>query len=486
MFRSLGSSIFTFLSVLLFAFVLVLIWNGSSGIQFQRIAMEGDRSTAELVAEYRAKQAEEAELARRGQDNELTTTMTDPEPSDGGSGEGPAVVLWLSIPGFRGDYVQNADTSTFDEFISEGAATNKMRPHFPCVTFPSHVTTATGAPVSAHGIVADKIRLEDGTLVENPADPALLKAEPIWTTATRQEIPTLVHDWPLSWNQEGEHAAAAFLNEYNAEETDQARLEKALEAWRKGPGGEGDDAKFRLVMLRLDDIYRAGLVNGPREQPTYDAVTATDKAIGEFLETVRSEWNQLAPPDANLVVLVTTDHGMAELDKNVNLAQLLGEEMMKNCDVIAHDAVANLYFKDLPENEGESKLFTDAFDDELKKRIYFRTYTREELPEEWSYLHEGRVGDRILVLKGGYGFTEMEASEPVFDPSEGPGFFGGYGYPVKESIRMSGQIMITGYPNPPTTGDLDEISQLVFHATVCKILGIEPAETASKEGLDVR
>ncbi|MEM6915812.1 MAG: hypothetical protein AAF491_04520, partial [Verrucomicrobiota bacterium] len=135
-----------------------------------------------------------------------------------------------------------------------------------------------------------------------------------------------------------------------------------------------------------------------------------------------------------------------------------------------------------PESEGEQTIFLEKFDGELSKRIYFRTLKKEDLPEEWSYLHE-RTGDRVLVLKTGYAFVEETADEPVFDPSEGPGYFGAYGYPVEESIRMSGQFLIAGYPNSPATGDLDEISQLTFHATVAKILGIEPAEGASTETL---
>ena len=146
--------------------------------------------------------------------------------------------------------------------------------------------------------------------------------------------------------------------------------------------------------------------------------------------------------------------------------------------------MANLYFKDLPESEGEIKIFKENFDGELGKRIYFRTYKKEELPEDWKYSSD-RTGDRVLVLKTGYAFADAKAAEPVYDPTEGPGFFGGFGYPVEESIRMSGQFIIAGYPDSPATGSLDEIGQLSFHATVCKMLGIDPAEGAVTDTLPV-
>tara|TARA_R110000850_G_scaffold102678_8_gene212173 strand:- start:483 stop:1661 length:1179 start_codon:yes stop_codon:yes gene_type:complete len=390
---------------------------------------------------------------------------------------------------------------------------------------------ATGVATSVHGIVADRIKTADGVI--EPMDSALLEAEPIWTTATRQGIKTIVHDWPLSQNQTGENSAASFLESYDPDLSDEDRLNKALEAWRldssggaaaepaaegetgategeamaaegetgategeamaaegeaeaePAPAAGGSDERVRLVMLRLNDISRAGLTNGPREDATYEAVAATDTALKAFFDTIQAEWSTLAPPSANLIFFVTTDHGLAELDKNVNIAHLLGDEMMANAEIIAHDAVANLFFKDLPESDGEKKIFIDKFDAELGKRIYFRTIKKDDIPETWSYLSPERTGDRILVLKTGYAFAEEKADEPVFDPSDGPGLYGGFGYPVEESIRMSGQVLLAGFPNSPTKGGMDEISQLTFHATVCKLLDIEPAEGASTETLPV-
>ncbi|MDF1824308.1 MAG: alkaline phosphatase family protein [Verrucomicrobiales bacterium] len=481
MFRSLV----TFIAVILFAFVVVLLWSGSQELTFKRVAMDGDRSTQAVIADFQRKQMEAAMASSAPTE---TTQMEAPKASS--SGDGPPVVVWISIPGFRGDYVEKSETPFFDELISKGGGTNKMRPSFPCLTFPAHATMATGVPASTHGIVADQLRTAPGEVISEPTDSALLEAEPIWTSATRQGIKTLVHDWPLSQNQSGDHPAAYFLESFDAEANDATRLNTALEAWRGSvsegtePAADGSD-HLRLVMLRLNDIYKAGLTHGPRSDDTYAVIGETDKALKAFFDTVQSEWETLAPPAANLVVFITTDHGMAELDKNVNIAQLLGEEMMANADIVAHDAIANLYFKDLPESEGEKQIFTDKFDGELSKRIYFRTIKKEEIPEEWSYAHE-RTGDRVLVLKTGYAFAEETSDEPVFDPSEGPGYFGSYGYPVEESIRMSGQVILGGIPNSPLNGELGEISQLTFHATVSKILGIEPAEGASTETLDVK
>ncbi|MEM7602213.1 MAG: alkaline phosphatase family protein, partial [Verrucomicrobiota bacterium] len=268
MFRSLV----TFVAVILFAFVVVLLWSGSKELEFKRVAMDGDRSTQAVIADFERKRMEAARAEMAGAETNVAAA-----PVQASSGDGPPVVLWISIPGFRGDYIEKSDTPFFDQLVSDGGGTNKMRPSFPCLTFPAHATMATGVNALTHGIVADQLRVAPGEVIDSPSDAELLQAEPIWTTATRQGIKTLVHDWPLSQNQGGDHPASIFLDSYDDEATDEARLNKALEAWRgsvtegEEPAEDGSD-RLRLVMLRLNDIYKAGLVNGPRTDETYEVV----------------------------------------------------------------------------------------------------------------------------------------------------------------------------------------------------------------------
>lgn len=473
MFRSLASSLITLLIVILAGLMLLFVTKGSADLQFKRIAMDGDRQTSVVVAEWMDKNRPKPEAA---------PVMDEPAEEEPMvmTGDGPKVVLWISIPGFRGDYIENSDTPFFDRMLDEGAGTTKLRPNFPCLTFPAHTSLATGTLVEKHGVPLNVFRTEAGEIVDHPLDQGLMRSEPIWTTATRQGIRTLVHDWPLSQKQ-GETPAAHFLDSYDPALTDQQRLDALWDAWSNDTG----EKKLRLLMVRLNGLLEAGMKNGPRETGTYKAVGELDTMLGEFFKKVEENWATLAPEKGGLAVVLTTDHGLVDLDKNINLPQLLGEELTKNLDIVAHDAVGHLFFKNLPENEGQAKIVIDNLDGELKKRIYFRTLTREELPPDWAYNADGRTGDRVLVLKNGYAFTDATASEPVFDPGEGPGLFGGFGYPVETSIRMSGQAIIWGYPNSPATGDLGEINFEKFHATVCKLLEIQPAEGAVTETLPV-
>lgn len=468
MFRSFGSSLLSLFIVILSGALLLFIWTGSSAITFQRVALDGDRTLDDL-----------AEARRNASMTE--DVKDDPVVMEVAAASNVNTVLWLSIPGFRTDYVKKADSPFFDKMISEGAETTNMKPIFPCLTFPSHATLATGVAVEKHGIVSDSVR-KDGETIKEPVDSSLLMAEPIWETATKQDRRVIVHDWPLSQNQSGDASAAHFLTEYDSELTDQQRLDNLMEVW----SSDKDEKKVRLVMARLNSINDAGHKFGPRAEETITAMTALDKTLDGFFKQLQEKWKDLSNPGDNLVVLITTDHGMAELQKNINLPQLMGEVMGKRADYVVSEAIAHVYFKDLPESDAGKNKFYDAFDRELKTRIYWRSYKKETLPPEWKFNSPDRVGDRVLVLKSGFAFTDATSDEPVFEPSAGPGLFGSWGYPVEDSLRMKGQIILWGFPNgSPASGDLGEVNTLQFNPTVCKLLGIEPTKDAVAEALSV-
>ncbi len=470
MFKSLGSSLISLFIVLLSGILLLFIWTGSESITFQRNALDGDRTLAGF-----------AELQRKN------SMANDPQdelmPDKPVEASNVNTVLWLSIPGFRTDYVKKADSPFFDKIISEGAETKKLKPMFPCLTYPSHVTLATGAPVEKHGIPAGNFR-KDGQTLKNPTDASLLTAEPIWATAARQDRRVIVHDWPLSQNQNGDHAATHFLKEYDASLSDQQRLDKIMAVW----SADKNEKKIRLVMARLNSINDAGHEFGPRAEETIAAMSALDKTLEGFFNKLQKQWGKLSNPGDNLVLIITTDHGMAELQKNINLPALMGEMLSKRADYLVNEAIAHVYFKDLPDSDAAKNKFYDAFDRELKSKIFWRSYQREDLPAEWKFNAPGRIGDRVLVAKSGFAFTETksEDGESVFEPSMGPGLFGSWGYPVEDASRMNGQAVIWAFPNDsPATGDLGEVSNLQLHPTVCKLLGIEASKEATAEALPV-
>src|SRR3954463_3752397 len=65
------------------------------------------------------------------------------------------VVVWISIDGLRPDYLDRAPTPLFHQFMREGAFSRQLVTITPSLTFPSHVSEATGVPADGHGIPAN-------------------------------------------------------------------------------------------------------------------------------------------------------------------------------------------------------------------------------------------------------------------------------------------------------------------------------------------
>ncbi len=494
MFRSLASSLISLFIVILSGFLLLFIWSGSEAITFERTKLDGDRELRDLVALQQKpsnlldpEQVAGMDTFRVGTpgagggDSDMTPAAAPVTPMRN-SGGGGTSVLWLSVAGFRGDYMDKSETPFMDQMSSAGGYTHKFKNVFPTLTYPSHVSQATGVPVDQHGIVGDNFKADGkGETLKSPTDPSLLRAEPIWTTATRQGVRVIVQGWPMSQNQTGENAAAYFDTEpFDPEMSDEDRLNKLLDTWIT----DSDPNKPRLVMARLNSLNVAGKKNGPRGDKTYEAVTAFDKMLEEFFKKLEEKWSEIHP-DGDLVVFLTTDHGLTELQKNIHLPSLLGDKIKAPVEFVANQSMASLFFTELPAGEEEKAAILDEADRELNQMIYWRSFKPEELPEEWHYKVDDRIGDRVLVLKNGFAFSDTKASEPVYDPAEGDGIFGAYGYPVEDSIRMAGTAIIWGFPSAPRLGSREEIDALSIYPTICKLLGIEPAEGVTGEALPV-
>src|SRR5256885_572819 len=111
-------------------------------------------------------------------------------------------VLWISVDGLRGDYLKRADPPTLMRLAHAGAYTTQVRPIFPSETFPNHIAQVTGTTADHTGIPTNAFfDTATGQRYSFPDDSALIRVEPIWTTAKRQGVRVAVIDWPMSYKQ---------------------------------------------------------------------------------------------------------------------------------------------------------------------------------------------------------------------------------------------------------------------------------------------
>lgn len=461
------SSAAALVAALITAVALAFVWGGTESVSVEWRAMADDYGQGELMAKLTPSDTEPTEYT--------STAAAMPTRRDG-----EKYVLWLNISGFRGDYIEESETPFFDKAVSEGYSTNRLLPAFPSLEYPTLISQATGKDVSAHGIASDVLRHpETKEIVARPTDLSLLKAEPIWTTAKRQGLRVLVHDWPLSQKQPAENAADIFLSEYDPSLSDEDRLNRLFDAW----SSDQNEKKLRLIMANLHDINKAGQDYGCREEETHEAVSKLDKTLQAFMDKVEGKWTELSNPGDRLFVIMTTDHGMHDADKLINFQDLMGN-LTDKINYAIDQAVAHIWFKDA--DGPPSQDFIDEFDDELSKRIYWRSFAAGDYPSMWKFGEGGpHVGDRLLVLKPGYAFTEKKGSEAVFPPAETSGPFSTSGFFVQDQTRMKGQAIIYEMGGGGSGSTLGEIDSTVLHATVANLLGIQPAEGANSNALKV-
>ncbi|MEM0969174.1 MAG: alkaline phosphatase family protein [Verrucomicrobiota bacterium] len=230
-----AASSIALISIVISTFALLLVWAGTDQVHMEWVAMDDDQSLAEFnqalnppteVAEY---------------DSSSTTEMAESE-------AGENYVLWINVSGFRSDYVESTGSPFFDQMKDNGSYTEKLKPDFPSLRYPSLISQATGKGIDEHGVTGNSLRHPDtGELIDNPTDLSFLKAEPIWTTAKRQGIPVLVQHWPFSQEQPSEHAADSFLSSVDDSLSDEERLTSLLDAWKAHTG----ENKIRLAMTSL-------------------------------------------------------------------------------------------------------------------------------------------------------------------------------------------------------------------------------------------
>ena len=466
---------------LLLAFTLLsfgVVWIVSRSIEWQRVPIEDVLSQAGATVGNGREQEPEESVDQNGNGAPAVAVTTGPRSP---SGRGKATVVWISVDGFMGDYLDRGVSPELNRFRREALYTYRLRPPFPSLTFPAHVTKATGVPVSGHGIPANRyFDRELGQMLSFPGDADLLRAEPIWLTATRQGIRVAVHDWPLSHNQTGDVRTAYYGERFDGALSDRQRLDQLLATWQ----ADRDSVPLRLLMGYTKAVDSAGHRYGPDGRGMLPVIEQLDGELGDFTRRVKSQFDKIRRIGDELFIIFSADHGMMRVDTNINLRMALGPALSAQLETATGGNVANLYLKPQANDSGRAV-------DERKERIlsqiesrlqetlpYAEVFRADATPPHWGYRDPSRVGDMIVVLPPGYTFNASDA-DIASDAQESGGLLGMHGWAVEDAPEMEGLLMILRYPTPfPQSRDLGPVDMRQLHPTVARLLGIQPAPGA--------
>jgi predicted AlkP superfamily pyrophosphatase or phosphodiesterase len=297
--------------------------------------------------------------------------------------EKPYVVL-ISLDGFKPEYLDRFDLPHMRRIANSGARAAALIPVFPSLTFPNHYSLVTGLYPEHHGIVSnafyDPETRERYSLSNRRAvgDAKWYRGEPIWVTAERQGMVAACFFWPGSEAPIG-GVRPTFWNTYDEAIPNEERVRTVLDWLRLPP-----ERRPHLIALYFSDVDSASH-DGPLASPAIErAARSLDLSLGILFSGLSR-----LPMKDNVYILLTSDHGMAELPPSQELAL---DSVLDTSDVeVAYGGpVATLHVR-----AGRAMRVRDQLNARVKNG---RAYLRDELPERFHYRADPRAGDVVVVM----------------------------------------------------------------------------------------
>ena len=173
-------------------------------------------------------------------------------------------------------------------------------------------------------------------------------AEPIWVTAERNGLRAAVTDWPLSQNEAGPAVAVPhFETAFDKNLSDEQRAEHFMNQW----ADDADAKPLRLIMGYLEATDPAGHRYGPAAPEVLAKLRDTDALLAKVATRAVAIFKRHAAPNDQLYILITTDHGMAAIEHQVNFEKLFSAKLPHAVTFVTSGPVAYVALDQVPDGE---------------------------------------------------------------------------------------------------------------------------------------
>lgn len=359
----------------------------------------------------------------------------------------------ISCDGFRWDYAEMYDTPFLDRMAQQGAK-GELIPSFPSKTFPNHYTLATGLRPEHHGIIANSfLDRKTGARfslsnAKTKYDPHFYHGEPLWLTAQRQGLHTVVFYWPGSdvaidgkypdlWHRYDEKPRLTFSQ----------RVDGIMQqlTGKKAPD---------LVMAYFEEPDGSGHNYGPQAKETRAAVELVDSLLGSLWTRIGKAGLQ---DQVNLVVV--SDHGMTWFtpSRQISVSRYLHKDWYQS---IEGNLPANIYAAE-PWQQ-------DSIVAALRGVAHLQVWRKTDIPRWLHYQADPNIGDVVVLPDEGFLFTDelcrnggIHGYDPAY--SDMHAVFRACGPDIRQGV------------------DVGAFSNTAVYALICRLLGIQPAPNDGME-----
>ncbi|XP_006815153.1 ectonucleotide pyrophosphatase/phosphodiesterase family member 5-like [Saccoglossus kowalevskii] len=367
--------------------------------------------------------------------------------------EGPLTLL-VSFDGFRWDYVNKVETPNFDQLIADGAfVPDGIVNTFITKTFPNHFTLATGMWEESHGIVAnnmyDPLLNEHFHIGDEDAKDGKwwdTGAEPIWVTNQLQGGRSGVYYWPGS-ESEIKGIRPNHYKNYSTDTPFSDRVDGVLE-WFTG------EDPVDVGLLYFNEPDHSGHVYGPDAPEMLNVIRMCDDTAGYLIKRLKEE---------NLYdkinVIITSDHGMAELDMKKRVIVLENYINLDLFEVVDDTPVAAIRPFD---NKNIVTIYNALHD----KHPNLTVYLKEDIPEKFHYQKNSRIMPIILVADEGWSIASTKAE--YMNSTQ----HGGHGYDNR--YKSMHPFFIAHGPAFKSNFTSKPFNNVDVYPLICHIMGLQP------------
>ncbi|MCB1692191.1 MAG: alkaline phosphatase family protein [Pseudomonadales bacterium] len=378
----------------------------------------------------------------------------------GAHADSPLVIL-LSWDGMRHDFPDRGDYPGLQRMEAEGIRAGRLTPVYPSATFPGHVSLATGAPPSVHGILDNNFFDRKKGKYSYSPEADWIAAEPVWITAERQGVKAATYFWVGSetdWHGQGQHYRIAPFDAYR----DEADKVAQIIAWIDLPPAD----RPGLIMSYWSGADGTAHIKGPDHPDVNEAIAGQDRNLQTLMQAI--DERQLWP---STTLLLVSDHGMTEVNESVEIKSAI-EDAGLGVRVFGGNAVQHLFI-DNADDEPKLMQILDA-------APHVRAFEGEAIPAELRF--PGRTGDVVVTTEPPYTLSRSESlrSRLIGIASSIMGWrSGAHGY--DPTLADMGGIFFAMGRGVSAGKKIDNVSQLQVAPTVTSLLGIDPPRDARAE-----
>jgi predicted AlkP superfamily pyrophosphatase or phosphodiesterase len=226
---------------------------------------------------------------------------------------GAPTVILVSLDGAPA-HAARLGLGAAEELARRGAAAERMIPVFPTNTFPNHVSLVTGVHPDVHGIVNNVFVDAERGEYDKESDPTWIAVEPLWSIAESRGIVSASFHWVGSEGPWRSGRGPRYWKSFDPRTPEGEKVDQIL-AWLDiGPDAE----RPRLVTAWFRGADRAGHDHGPGGAEVRRALEDQDAALGRLVAGLDARG-----AFETTTLLVVSDHGMAAVERKVDLGALL-------------------------------------------------------------------------------------------------------------------------------------------------------------------